>query len=218
MTIRILGTSLLLGKINIQSFDDIRGLVDSAPVGYVDGVMSGELRGWVFDRANPTKPFSVDILDNGTVLETIECKEYRDDIRSAGYADGRCGFSFTLPLLMLDGQTHILSACFSGTQRILPNGTLLYGITQESELTKWMANIAATVKQLATAEPRLLARHEALLTIQRENMERELQVLRKLLIAYADKQEASPMAIPPLIGAAMPDTKNIGHTQPLAGN
>lgn len=223
LSVRIADSFNLLWHTTIQNQADIEGLCDSYPIGHVDGVVSDELRGWAFDLANPIEPFSVDIHDNGNVIMTIDCSEYRKDLLSAGYTNGYCGFSFALPISLLDGQMHSLSVCYSGTQRSLPNGTLLYGLTKESALTKHLDNLVKTVNkcqsELATVEQRLLARHEALLVIQRENMERELQVLRKLLIANADKQDApSENTMPVVSVAARPTTKKTGRVKPPVGS
>lgn len=223
LSVRIAGTTHLLWQTIIQSPFDIEGLFEIYPIGHVDGVVSGELRGWAFDLANPMEPFSVDILDDGIVIATINCTEYRKDLISAGYTNETCGFSFELPISLLDGQMHSLSVCYSGTQRSLPNGTLLYGLTKENALTKYIDKLIKTVIQyqseLATVEERLLARHEALLVIQRENIERELLVLRKLLIANADKQDLSPkIKIPVMSIATESFTKKTGRIKQSAGN
>lgn len=187
LLIRVAGTPLVLGKLTVRTHADIAGLAISAPTGHVDGIVSGTIKGWAVDRANPELTVALDVIANGTVLQTVACSEYRKDLHSAGYADGRCGFSLELPISLLDGNLHSLSICYSGTQRALPNGTFMYGLTKESELTKYISSLVRVVKQsqseLAAVEQRLLMRHEALMTIQRENMERELQVLRRLLTA-----------------------------------
>jgi len=190
--VRVAGSAYVLGNIHVASAADIAGLAESAPVGHVDGVIEGEIRGWACNCGNPSVPANVDVLADGELLATIPCSSYRADLRVAGYAGGHGGFSFPLPLLLLDGKTHAVSVCYSGTNRPLPNGTMLFGLTKESELTRHIAELVQAVKllqtELSTVEQRLLARHEALLTIQRENMDRELQVLRKLLIAGAAQQ------------------------------
>lgn len=194
LAVRVMGTPFLLWKTVLKSHADLNGLVVSAPVGHVDGIASGQLKGWAFDKVRDTIPLNVDILDNEIVIGTIACTEQRKDLYSAGYSNGNCGFSFDLPISLLDGEMHALSVCYSGTQRRLPNGTFLYGLSKESNLTKFIDDLVKTVHQLQSAlntvEQRLLARHEALLTVQRENMERELQILRKLLFTDTNNQKA----------------------------
>ena len=186
LSVRIVGSSHLLWSTLIETQPEIVGLADATPIGHVDGVFEGELKGWAFDLTNPSESINVDILDNGEVITSIYCSEHRKDLSAAGYDAEYCGFSFALPISLLDGQTHLITVCYSGTRRTLPNGTFLYGITSESALTNHISNLVLAINkcqtELATVEQRLLARHEALLLIQRENMERELQVLRKLLI------------------------------------
>ncbi|SFM89714.1 hypothetical protein SAMN05421880_1482 [Nitrosomonas nitrosa] len=74
-----------------------------------------------------------------------------------------------------------------------------------------------TVKQcrldLATTEQRLIVRHEALLTIQRENIERELQVLRKLLIDRVDQKESRSDARPSSSKLTSPIAKNVARSK-----
>lgn len=217
ISVRVTGTKHLLWKISAQNLADIEGIVESIPVGHVDGVVNGELRGWACDRFNFSNPISVDILDNDAVLATIVCTEFRKDLHSSGYGDGYCGFSFALPISLLDGMVHSITVCYSGTQRRLPNGTLLFGLTKESELTKLISNLMNTVKQcrldLATTEQRLIVRHEALLTIQRENIERELQVLRKLLIDRVDQKESRSDARPSSSKLTSPIAKNVARSK-----
>ena len=217
ISVRVAGTKHLLWKISVQNLADIEGIVESNPVGHVDGVVDGELRGWACDRFNFSKPISIDILDNNAVLETIVCTEFRKDLHFSGYGDGYCGFSFALPISLLDGMVHSITVCYSGTQRRLPNGALLFGLTKENELTKLISNLMKTVKQcrldLATTEQRLIVRHEALLTIQRENIERELQVLRKLLIDRVDQKESTSGARPSSPKLIKPIAKNVAQTK-----
>lgn len=199
LEVRIKDTSFVLGKIQINNQNDIEGLAESAPTGHVDGVINGSFVGWAFNRSNLRVPISVDIIVDGDVIGTVACTDFRKDLKAAGYVDGNCGFSFPLPLFMLDGKTHSIAICYAGTQSRLPSGTMLFGLSKESNLTKCIDDLVMSLKlcqsELAMVEQRLLTRHEALLAIQRENIERELQVLRKLLIIQSEQSNEATVSI-----------------------
>ncbi|MDV6344899.1 hypothetical protein [Nitrosomonas sp. Is37] len=198
LSIRIRGTSHILATIEVQTLADLEGIAEIAPIGHVDEIIEGELRGWAYDQANPSTPALVDIIIDGEIVESLDCSSYRKDLELGGYRDGYAGFSFPLPISLLDGKQHTISVCHSGTKRQLPNGAMLFGLTKETELIKFISSLARTVKEfqteltteLTTVEQRLLERHEALLAIQRDNMERELQVLRALLIERNDQNNS----------------------------
>lgn len=194
LSIRVKETLHILATLEVQTLADLEGIAEFAPIGHVDGIIEGELRGWACDQANPSTPAMVDILVDGEIVETLDCSVYRKDMELGGYRDGYAGFSFPLPISLLDGKQHTISVCFSGTKHQLPNGSMLFGLTKETDLIKYLASLVITVQELktelATVEQRLLERHEALLTIQRDNMERELQVLRSLLIEKNDQKNS----------------------------
>lgn len=193
LEVRIKDTSFVLDKVQVNNQAEIEGLAESAPAGHVDGVIDGSFVGWAFNRSNLREPISVDIIVDGDIIGTVACTDFRKDLEAAGYADGNCGFSFPLPLFMLDGKTHSIAICYAGTQSRLPNGTMLFGLSKESDLTKCIDSLVVSLKicqsEFAMVEQRLLNRHEALLAIQRENIERELQVLRKLLIIQSEQSQ-----------------------------
>lgn len=190
LEVRVANCTHVLADFQINNIRDIEGLATTAPAGHVDGVANGEINGWAIDRANPSSPIDVDLIVDGQIISSTTCSIYRSDLKAAGYSDGHCGFSIPMPLDLLDGEMHSITICFSDTQTSLPNSTMLYGLSKESNLTKSISNIFKTVERLkaefSLAEKRLLDRHEALLSIQRENIERELQSIRKILIDKSD--------------------------------
>lgn len=189
--VRVANGTHVLADFQINNVRDIEGLAKSAPTGHVDGVINGEINGWAIDRANPSSPTDVDLIVDGQIISSTTCSLYRADLKAAGYSDGHCGFSIPLPIDLLDGEMHSITICFSGTRTSLPNSNMLYGLSKESNLTKSISNLFKTIEklkaELSLSEKRLLDRHEALLSIQRENIERELQSIRKILIEKSDE-------------------------------
>lgn len=65
--------------------------------GYVDGVFDDEIRGWVFDAAQPKRLLTVCIRINGEFAGKVTTCLYRDDLVSLFQAGGLNGFAFRIP-------------------------------------------------------------------------------------------------------------------------
>ena len=217
LSVRVSGVSIELGNIKVNTHRDLIGLADTAPIGHIDGVVSGVLKGWAYDQSNPFDPVSVDILDNGEIIGSIECNQFRSDLLALKYANGNCGFSYEMPIALVDGNSHSLSVCFSGSKRALKNGNMLYGLTTENSLTKYIATLIGTniglQKEIADIEQRLVSRQEALMAIQRENIESELQVLRKFIIANEDQKSVIPSMTLTSSNSAKEETEKLTRTK-----
>lgn len=205
--VRVAGTKFVVGEVLVRGDHDLVGIVKSAPMGHCDGFIRGALQGWAIDRANPDSPISVDLLDNGVVIATIPCGEYRKDVKESGIGDGYCGFRFELPLSFLDGELHTISVCFSDVQHPLVNGTFMFGVTGPSQLTKQLSAINMRMTKIDGYASELARRHEALITIQRDSIERELQALRRLFMESIAKNAPVEPPIPQARKASAPATR-----------
>ena len=66
------------------------------------------IRGWVWDRQEPQKRLTLELLDGDTTLATVLASEYRLDLEQAGIGDGRYGFSITFSETLLPYARHVL--------------------------------------------------------------------------------------------------------------
>ncbi len=83
----------------------------AAPVeslhGYIDRIdPQGLLEGWAVDAAAPHRPVEVRVLDGERLLAIGPADRMRADVKAAGFGDGFCGFSLSLPDDVFDGRPH----------------------------------------------------------------------------------------------------------------
>lgn len=62
-------------------------------VGYIDGVNRGRLHGWVFDRSDPFRRLTVEMVTDVGSRRVVLADRYRADLHQSGLCDGYCGFS-----------------------------------------------------------------------------------------------------------------------------
>jgi hypothetical protein len=67
-----------------------------------------EIRGWVWDKNNPSAALSVELIEGTTVIATVTASSYRVDIKNAGYGTGNYGFSIPTPEILKNGQARQL--------------------------------------------------------------------------------------------------------------
>lgn len=184
ISFRLSGTSTSFARLEVTSSLSLKTIARKACYGHVDGVSNGVLAGWAYDFA-ADEPASVDILLDNRVIATAVCDRYRSDLVAAGYGDGRAGFSYALPSGLLDASLQSITVCYAGTDKRLPNGSLLFGHQADNRILEYISNLNLEIKRcradVVSLEKKVIERHEALLSIQRENIEQELSVLRKLL-------------------------------------
>jgi hypothetical protein len=65
--------------------------------GYVDGVIRGEIRGWVVDPENHSRPVTICIKVNNRLIARVCALHYRSDVASIFGTHGRHGFVYRLP-------------------------------------------------------------------------------------------------------------------------
>jgi hypothetical protein len=185
---------------------DLAGVVGLDPPatfeGHMDGVHAGALMGWARDLADPDRALELELFDTGTLLARATANRPREDLRSAGLHHGLYGFSFDLPVSLLDGKPHSLSVRVAGTGFTLHGGPIGFGPLATSALMTQMAALQAettalrqTVNGLTAPDGpvqrrilRTLAeRMAAQAEIQREQLEREMEALRAMVFAAADR-------------------------------
>ena len=64
--------------------------------GYIDLFTENSVNGWVADLEAPDAPVTVDVYIDDQLEGTVLCDAFRQDVKDAGYGDGRKGFRFIL--------------------------------------------------------------------------------------------------------------------------
>jgi hypothetical protein len=87
--------------------------------GFLDGVTDGRVYGWAFDSNDPDQGAEIDVFVDDEWVATVAAELFRADLRDHQIGEGRHGFSHDLPLPLLDGRAHLVSARWAGTTREL---------------------------------------------------------------------------------------------------
>ena len=72
----------------------------------IDGAW--RVQGWAHDPAHPDLPVLLEVELDGQVIGTVAACEQRDDLAQAGFARGRCAFTFTSPVRLRPERLHSL--------------------------------------------------------------------------------------------------------------
>jgi SAM-dependent methyltransferase len=66
-------------------------------VGYIDLLDQHTVAGWAADTTTPTAPLTVEVYFDDRLQATLSADLFRQDVKDAGYGDGRKGFMLALP-------------------------------------------------------------------------------------------------------------------------
>ena len=95
----------------------------------IDGAW--RVQGWAHDPAHPDLPVLLEVELDGQVIGTVAACEQRDDLAQAGFARGRCAFTFTSPVRLRPERLHSLrirraadGASLPLDQRAAPGSTI----------------------------------------------------------------------------------------------
>jgi SAM-dependent methyltransferase len=64
--------------------------------GYIDVFDQNSIAGWAADTKTPSAPLSVDVYIDDRLQATLTADVFRQDLKDAGYGDGRKGFTLAL--------------------------------------------------------------------------------------------------------------------------
>lgn len=198
---RIAGGPDIGGQLTFQSPADLSGVVVASAFhdceGVIDGISDGRICGWVWNRINPSQKLTVKLWDGGNYIGEAKANNYRSDLAEAKKGNGHCGFFMDLPIDILNGELHSLRVRVGETDYELPGSPLAFGPSSASSLVDLVVRLRQEVAELKNQlqevlsldtdkangigdsrdADRLMQRTEALLTIQREALEREMRVL-----------------------------------------
>ena len=158
------------------------------------------------DTADPDHAVELELLDGGAPVGLATANMLREDLRLAGLHHGLYGFSFDLPISLLDGRTHSLNVRIAGTAIVLRGGPIAFGplatsalVSQLSALQSEVAGLRLQIagliapdgpvqrRMLRTLAERVAAQAE----IQQEQMERDMEALRAMVFAAAERAAAA---------------------------
>jgi SAM-dependent methyltransferase len=77
------------------------------------------IAGWAADLDAPDAPVKIDIQVDGRFQGTTLCDFFRQDVKDAGYGDGRKGFALRLIPVQASSQPRIARVLLAGSQRVV---------------------------------------------------------------------------------------------------
>lgn len=174
--------------------------------GYVDSIEEGYLIGWAWNPFTPDRAITVELFEGDERLDRTLAKLYRADLAVAGKGTGHCVFRFELPISLLDDRSHSLRVRVAGTNFFLPGKTIQFGPLAASGLFEELSSLRVEVKRLQNLVERvsspsgdlqtmlvrsLSERVFAVMEVQRETVESELDAIRKIAFRH-HKHELLP--------------------------
>jgi hypothetical protein len=182
--------------------EDLLPAVGEAPShgdydGNVDGLRDGTLIGWAMSRSRPDEVLVVKLHDGAHDLAEARAQQFRPDLQAAGKRDGTCGFTFELPVNLLDGRPHSLRVTIADTEIELPNSPVVFGPGAAKDILDDLARLRGEVERLAARVADLISpqgelqreivrtladRMAAITEVQRDLVERELDALRRIAL------------------------------------
>jgi SAM-dependent methyltransferase len=93
-------------------------------VGYIDLFDQNAIAGWAANVKTPTVPVSVDVYIDDRLQATLLSDGCRQDVKEAGYGDGRKGFTLALPPARSSSPGRIAKLLVAGSNQVL--ATRLY--------------------------------------------------------------------------------------------
>ena len=120
----------LVAVADVQDSDPEMAGVDGEPEpaprfsGCLDAVTESTIRGWAYNERQPDVPVAVDILDGDTLIARANADVFRDDLKAAGFTDGRHSFIVPTPPSLLDERPHLITARVTNTVYCLPRSPM----------------------------------------------------------------------------------------------
>jgi len=90
-------------------------------VSFFDGAL---IRGWGLNEDAPGERISVALLIDNKKWSVSVADEFRRGLMQYGNGEGRCGFSHSVPDVILDGKAHVVSCIFVDTGEVLTDGII----------------------------------------------------------------------------------------------
>jgi len=95
----------------------VEGVVDACTAEYIDG--------WAWDRARPDDAVVLDIYDDNERIAQVTASVLREDLRDAGFGNGKHGFVFVVDPPLKNDRAHTVSVKVSGHEVHLANSPVV---------------------------------------------------------------------------------------------
>ncbi|HEY3743165.1 MAG TPA: S53 family peptidase [Bryobacteraceae bacterium] len=128
VNLRFSGTATSIGNAP-QTIQCAAPVPPPAFAGSLDGVGCSAVSGWAADRSHLNTSIGVEFYDGATLVGSTAADTSRPDVGAYLGDNGIHGFSWTLPPVLRDGNSHVISARPAGSTGALP-GTSSITCTQ----------------------------------------------------------------------------------------
>lgn len=114
------GRTKAVSETTVLTRSDLQALAPALRYeGQIEGLSSGRVHGWAFDRKNPDKPVSVSVFVDDELVATVLANRYSARLRSY-LRDGHQIFLAKLPLRLMNGERRNIKVVITGTDFPLP--------------------------------------------------------------------------------------------------
>lgn len=93
--------------------------------GYVDAADHRMVRGWAFDNADPEVLVTVEVLVDGIAVAQVAADQPREDLKAAGYGNGRAGYLHVFEPSLSPFERHDVTVRIAGTDIPLNNSPMI---------------------------------------------------------------------------------------------
>lgn len=118
----------------------------------VDTMSNGWIRGWAFNRTDPTADIEVELWEGPVLLSRTVPNSIRPDVNQLYDITGNHGFSFTIPGGFFDGLAHRLTLMAGGEEITVPVEKRLPGILGRGLLARTNLRYAGKVEVVTASE------------------------------------------------------------------
>ncbi len=89
-------------------------------LGRLEHVSRTEISGWAWNPTTPDSSVTVEIINGGDILANVKADIYREDLKRAGFGNGRYGFRLPVPIGKLKHKKISVTARIRDTNSLLP--------------------------------------------------------------------------------------------------
>jgi lipopolysaccharide biosynthesis protein len=131
------------------------GRFGPSDVGSIDGTLGAFLTGWAWDPRNPDSPALVEFFVGDRPIGTVTPHRRRNDVLQAGVRGGPHGFSFKIPVDLIDGDQIEISAKIVGTQLAIGGSPYTADLSIMRALSDEEGNTASISSALSKISPKV---------------------------------------------------------------
>lgn len=114
-------------------------------IGSVDTLWGTCISGWAANNEEEDQVIDVDVIVNSTLVATLRCNTFREDLRAAALGDGCKAFCFDPSAYLKPGRNRI-EVRFSGTDEVVPRGKGVWVHSRRDQMDEWDAAFVAALE------------------------------------------------------------------------